>query len=139
MVGCKAIWNPCHEVVGNEAVECDDGGIREGAADLCLRGLDAAAGEREEAGEEGVDDLLGSAASAHVGRGAGRRGGQRRGVGYPSGRSRGGGGEVVGGARGSHRGGRWWMRTPGEVELVRSGVRLVVLIPVRMSLSLSYH
>ena len=102
MVGCKAIWNPCHEVVGNEAVECDDGGIREGAADLCLRGLDAAAGEREEAGEEGVDDLLGSAASAHVGRGAGRRGGQRRGVGYPSGR---GGGEVVGGARCSHRGG----------------------------------
>lgn len=58
-------------------------------ADLCLGGLDAAAGEREEAGEEGIDDLLGGTASAHVGRrghGAGQRGGS---------------GEVVGGARGS--------------------------------------
>lgn len=70
-------------------------------ADLCLGGLDAATGEREEAGEEGIDDLLGGAASAHVGRrgrGAGRRGGQRRGVRDPRCR---GSGEVVGGARGS--------------------------------------
>jgi hypothetical protein len=56
-------------------------------ADLCLGGLDAATGEREEAGEEGIDDLLGGGASAHVGRrgrGAGRRGGQRRGVRDPA-------------------------------------------------------
>lgn len=75
-----------------------------GAADLCLGGLDAAAGEREEAGEEGIDDLLGGAASAHVGRGgrrAGGRGGQRRGVRDPRCRGGRGSGEMVGGARGS--------------------------------------
>ena len=46
-----------------------DGGRRN---HLGLRGLDAAAGEREEAGEEGVDDLPGGAPRAGVvGRGGG--------------------------------------------------------------------
>jgi hypothetical protein len=84
--------------VGAAKYESEMGGEPGRQPDLGLRGLDAAAGEREEAGEEGIDDLLGGGAGAHVGRGAGRRGGQRRGV-SPGG----GGGEVVGGARGGHR------------------------------------
>lgn len=39
---------------------------REERSYLCLRGLDAAAGEREEAGEERVNDLLGGAAKQIV-------------------------------------------------------------------------
>lgn len=79
---------------------------REERSYLCLRGLDAAAGEREEAGEERVNDLLGGAAGAHVGRRGrrtGRSGGQGRwvGDGDPRGCKRRGGAEVVGGAWGS--------------------------------------